>query len=237
LARDEERNLSRALDSLPAGINLLVIDHESTDDTAAIARERGARVITRPFDGFVRARRFALTQVRTRWTLMIDADEALDAVLHTAILAAPEDFDGYSMSRTTFYCGKPLRMWRGEILLRLFKTDHVRLESAPAAGGEAHLHERWESDGPTAILDGTLLHYSYPSHGTYRAKYETYTDIEAGGVTPSRAKYVTELLRAPLRFLWYAIVRGAALDGASGLRIAWSSAFYLAVVQRKALSK
>jgi (heptosyl)LPS beta-1,4-glucosyltransferase len=237
LARNEERNLARALDSLPAGTSVLVIDHESTDATAAVARERGAQVIVRSFDGFVNARRFALSQVHTRWTLMIDADEALDVPLRNGILAAPEDFDGYSVSRTTFYCGRPLRMWRGEILLRLFKTERVRLESAPAAGGEAHLHERWVSDGPTAILDGTLLHYSYPTPDVYRVKYETYTDIEAAGISPSRGKYVTELLRAPLRFLWYAIARGAALDGAAGLRVAWSSAFYLAVVQRKALAK
>jgi glycosyltransferase involved in cell wall biosynthesis len=218
-------------------MSLLVIDHESTDTTASIARERGARVIIRPFEGFVKARRFALSQVHTRWTLMIDADEALDATLRHAILAAPDDFDGYSLARTTFYCGRPLRMWRGEVLLRLFKTERAHLESAPAAGGEAHLHERWVSDGPTAILDGTLLHYSYPSAETYNAKYETYTDIEAAGVKPSRGKYTVEVLRAPLRFVWYAIARGAALDGADGLRVAWRSAWYLAVVQRKALSK
>jgi glycosyltransferase involved in cell wall biosynthesis len=218
-------------------VSILVIDHESTDATASIARERGARVIVRPFEGFVKARRFGLSQVHTRWTLMIDADEALDLKLRNAILSAPEDFDGYSVSRTTFYCGRALRMWRGEILLRLFKTDRVGLESAPAAGGEAHLHERWVSAGPTAILDGTLLHYSYPTAEAYRAKYETYTDIEAAGVRPSRAKYAVELLRAPLRFLWYALARGAAFDGVAGLRVAWNSAFYLAVVQRKALSK
>jgi hypothetical protein len=216
---------------------MLVIDHESVDATASVARERGARVIVRPFDGFVHARRFALTQVHTRWTLMIDADEALDMQLRDAIVSAPEDFDGYSVSRTTFYCGKPLRMWRGEILLRLFKTERVRLESAPAAGGDAHLHERWVSEGPTAILDGTLLHYSYPTAEAYRAKYETYTSVEAAGLSPSRRKYAEEMLRTPLRFLWYAVVRGALLDGMPGLRVAWTSACYLAVVQRKALSK
>jgi hypothetical protein len=216
---------------------MLVIDHESQDATASVARERGARVIVRPFDSFVRARRFALTQVHTRWTLMIDADEALDTRLHDAIVSAPEDFDAYSVSRTTFYCGKPLRMWRGEILLRLFKTGRVRLESAPAAGGDAHLHERWVSEGPSAILDGTLLHYSYPTPEAYRAKYEAYTSVEAAGLAPSRRKYAAELVRAPLRFVWYALVRGALLDGLPGLRVAWTSACYLTVVRRKALLK
>lgn len=213
----------------------LVIDHESEDATPAIAKARGALVIVRPFDGFVNARLFALRNVPTRWALMIDADEALDATLRDAIVSAPEDFDGYAISRNTYYRGRPLRMWRGEILLRLFKTDRVRLEASPAAGGDAHLHERWVSDGATAILHGTLLHFSYPSLQAYRQKYEQYTSIEASGVAPSRRKYASELLRAPLRFLWYAGVRGAALDGIDGLRIAWYSALYPAVVQRKAL--
>jgi hypothetical protein len=120
-------------------------------------------------------------------------------------------------------------------LLRLFKTNRVRLEASPAAGGDAHLHERWVSDGATAILDGTLLHFSYPSLQAYRTKYEHYTSVEASGIAPSPRKYVSELLRTPLRFLWYAGIRGAALDGIDGLRIAWYSAFYPAAVQRKAL--
>lgn len=237
MTRNEERNISRVLDSLPRGMQLLVVDHESTDATAALARERGATVIVRPFESFVKARRFALTQVHTRWTLMIDADEALDVRLREAMLGAPEDFDGYSVSRTTYYCGRPLRMWAGEILLRLFKTERVQLEYAPAAGGDAHLHERWVSDGPTAILDGTLLHYSYPTVDAYREKYERYTGIEADGIEPSARAYAVQAMLAPARFLWYALARGAALDGAKGLRVAWKSAWYPCVVQRKALRK
>jgi hypothetical protein len=216
---------------------VLVIDHESVDSTATLARERGATVIVRPFESFVKARRFALSQVHTRWTLMIDADEALDERLRDAMLEAPEDFDGYSVSRTTYYCGRALRMWRGEIMLRLFKTERAHLEWMPAAAGDAHLHERWVSDGPTAILDGTLLHNSYPSAESYREKYERYTDIEAGGVRPSVSAYALQTLLTPVRFLRYAISHGAMLDGVAGLRVAWKSACYPTVVQRKALRK
>jgi glycosyltransferase involved in cell wall biosynthesis len=147
-------------DALPHGVQSFVLDHESTDATAEIARSRGARVVVRPFEGFVNARRFALAQVKTPWTLMIDADERPDAALREAIIAAPEDADGYTLSRTTYYCGKPLRMWSDERLLRLFRTDRVRLEAAPAGGGEAQLHERWICEGRVRELRGVLEHYS-----------------------------------------------------------------------------
>ncbi len=216
---------------------VLVVDHLSGDRTVAIARERGATVVVRPFEGFVKARRFALEQVRTGWTLMIDADEVLDRPLREAIAGAPEDFDGYWVARTTYYCGKPMRMWRGERLLRLFRTNRARLEAMPAAGGDAHLHERWICEGPTGMLRGTLLHYSYPTHQAYREKFERYTDIEAGGLTATPAQWRSQAMRTPLRFVWYALARGSVLDGWTGLRIAWCSAAYPAVVARKALQK
>lgn len=215
---------------------VLVLDHRSTDETVAIARARGARVIERDFEGFVSARRFALSQVETPWTLMIDADEALDPRLRDALRAAPEDFDAYYLSRTTFYRGRPMRMWSGERLLRLFKTPSAHLRSAPAAGGSAQLHEHWESSGPAGMLDGTLLHYSYPTRERYREKFEEYTQIEASGIAPSRRAWIREALRTPARFAWYAFVRGALFDGVDGLRVAWWSARYPAAVRWKALA-
>lgn len=216
---------------------MLVIDHESQDETGAIARANGATVIERRFDGFVNARRFALTQVQTPWTLMIDADEVLDEYLRGAIAQASDGYDGYEVSRTTFYCGRALRMWRDEPLLRVFKTDRVRLEAAPAAGGEAQLHERWVCEGPTSLLAGSLLHYSYPTHAAYRAKFKSYTGIEAAGIRGSHAAWFAQAVLAPLRFLWYAFGRGAVLDGAAGIRVAWWSAWYPAAVQLRALRR
>jgi hypothetical protein len=87
------------------------------------------------------------------------------------------------------------------------------------------------------MLDGKLLHYSYPNAQAYRTKYQIYTDVESAGVAPSLKNYVMESLRTPLRFLWYAIARGAALDGLAGMRVAWWSARYPAVVARKALRR
>jgi hypothetical protein len=218
-------------------MRVFVLDHESSDATATIAREHGAQVVIRPFPGFVEARRFALSQVQTPWTLMIDADEALDSELRDAIVAANDAVDGYMLQRSTYYCGRPLRMWRGERLLRLFRTDAVRLEAAPAAGGNAQLHERWICDGTVAQLPGTLHHYSYPTREAYREKYERYTAVEASGVVASPARVVLESLRAPARFMWYAVVRAAVFDGIDGLRVAWASAWYPVVVYRKALRR
>jgi glycosyltransferase involved in cell wall biosynthesis len=233
LTRDEDRNLPRALAGLPRGMPALVVDSGSKDRTLEFARSWGAQVIERPWTDFVDARRFALSQVRTPWALMLDADEALDDVLRDAIVAAPQDADAYRMYRTTYFCGKPMRMWTQEPLIRLFQPGRVRLEAHPAGGGSAALHERWVSDGGVRDLDGTLLHYSYPDVATYRAKYALYTSTEAAAIAPSLPQALAASAKAVLRFGWMLLAKGALLDGWRGVYVAFHSAMYPAVVAWK----
>lgn len=215
---------------------VLVVDHESADATARIAQQHGAQVITRPFAGFVDARRFALAQVRTPWTLMIDADERLDRTLRAAISGASADADGYIVLRTTSFCGKPLRMWSNEPLLRLFRTGSARVEAAPAAGGGAQLHEHWVCEGTVSTLTGTLEHDSYPDAASYREKYARYTATEAQGLEPSIGLALAQSLLVPVRFFSLLLRRGALLDGPRGWAVAWSSALYPAVVRWKSIA-
>ncbi|MGA8385095.1 MAG: glycosyltransferase, partial [Candidatus Cybelea sp.] len=164
---------------MPRAIHVFVLDAYSRDHTVQFARGAGAVVVQREWTDFVDARRFALASVRTPWALMLDADEALDDVLCDAIADAPDDVDGYNVRRTTYFCGHPLRMWRNEPLLRLFRTDRVTLQANPAASADALLHEAWSSAGSVGELRGTLLHFSYPDVASYRAKYDRYTSLEA----------------------------------------------------------
>jgi glycosyltransferase involved in cell wall biosynthesis len=217
-------------------MRVFVLDACSRDHTMQFARAAGADVVQREWTDFLDARRFALEQVRTPWVLMIDADEALDDVLREAILHAAGDVDGYRVARTTYFSGKPMRLWRNEPLLRLFRTGAARLEAHPAAGGTAALHERWVCDGAVGNLDGTLLHFSYPDRASYRAKYERYTATEARGFAGSAMAFAREWCKSLPRFAWLLLVRGAILDGPRGIYVAYKSAMYPAVVAWKALS-
>ena len=235
LTRDEERNLPRALTSLPRGVNLLVLDACSDDHTVQFARAAGARVVQREWTDFVDARRFALAQVETPWALMLDADEALDDILRDAIVAASATRDGYRVKRTTYFCGKPMRIWRGEPLLRLFRTDRVSLNAHPAAAGFAPVHEAWSSEGDVGELPGTLLHYSYPDVATYRNKYDLYTQLEAANMRGAAPALLAALAAALPRLAWLLLGRGALLDGPRGWYVAYRSALYPAVAAGKAL--
>ncbi|MBV9271742.1 MAG: glycosyltransferase family 2 protein, partial [Candidatus Eremiobacteraeota bacterium] len=99
LTRNEERNVPRALHSLPSEMPVLVVDARSTDATVEIAEFAGATVITRPWEGFLKARLFALTQVRTPWVFMLDADEELTAELRASLRACDGSADAYRVTR------------------------------------------------------------------------------------------------------------------------------------------
>jgi glycosyltransferase involved in cell wall biosynthesis len=217
---------------------VFILDAESDDATVAIANAAGATVERRPWAGFVAARRYALAQVRTDWTLMLDADEVLDADLRAAIAAAPDDADAYSVRRVTRFCGRRIRTagWSNEKLIRLFRTASARLE-AHSVGGGADLHERWMSDGIVAELGGAIIHDSYPTLGSYREKFARYTAIEAAGVRGSASGLLGAFVMALARFPWALLRYGGWSDGWRGVFVAASSAAYPLVVQWKALGR
>jgi glycosyltransferase involved in cell wall biosynthesis len=218
-------------------MGVYVLDANSDDRTVEIATRMGAHTELRAWGGFVDARRFALAQVKTPWTFMLDADEMLDATLARALLEAGEECTAYIVRRTTLFCGKPLRRWTAEPFIRLFRTDRGRLEARPAGGGKGEVHERWLVEGDVRELPGTLVHNSYPTLESYRRKFDAYTSIEAGGLQTSRTGLARTSLIAVARFGWQLVGRGALLDGWRGLYVAFWSELYPVVVHWKALRK
>lgn len=168
---------------------------------------------------------------------MIDADESLDDVLRDAIVEADDNVDAYRVRRVTYFCGKPMRLWNNEWLIRLFRVDRVKLEAHPAGGGDAALHERWACDGPVGELAGTLLHFSYPDVAAYRSKYDRYTSLEAESINGSPLGLVGVWCTSVLRVAWLLFAKGALLDGPRGWYVAYHSAMYPSVTAWKALRR
>src|SRR5438477_6471542 len=80
IVKNEAANLRRALASVgPVADELVVVDTGSTDDSAAVAAELGARVAHFAWcDDFAAARNAALALASGAWILSLDADEELD---------------------------------------------------------------------------------------------------------------------------------------------------------------
>ena len=75
IAWNEEERLRACLESVAWADEIVVVDAESTDKTAALAREFTDRVWVRPWPGFAVQKNFALEQATGEWILSLDADE------------------------------------------------------------------------------------------------------------------------------------------------------------------
>jgi glycosyltransferase involved in cell wall biosynthesis len=76
---DEAEALPAVLAALPDGWPVLVVDNGSTDATALVARELGARVVVEPRRGYGAAVHAGLVAARAEVVAFLDGDGSLDA--------------------------------------------------------------------------------------------------------------------------------------------------------------
>ena len=230
---NEERDLPQALASLEGVADeIVVVDSGSTDRTCDLARQHGARVAFRPFNGFGDQKNFAAAQAAHDWVLSLDADEALSPELRSSLLAwktGTPGCAGYQVSRRTNYLGKWIRYsgWYPEYHLRLYRRDQARFVGA--------LHESVRADGPVGWLAGDLLHYTVRSLDEHYAKLEVFTTLAAEDLyARGRRRWRAAMcLAAPWTFANTFLFRLGFLDGYRGALIAWTSARYVYLKYQK----
>ncbi|HEY2806156.1 MAG TPA: glycosyltransferase family 2 protein [Gemmatimonadales bacterium] len=241
IAKDEERNIGRCLESV-RGVadDVVVVDSGSTDRTVEICLAAGARVVKHPFAGHVEQKNWALTQSRHPHVLSLDADEALTPELAESMAAARNDwrFDGYSMNRLTNYCGAWVRHcgWYPDPKLRLFD-----LRKGAWGGVNPHDHfEITDRSAPLGNLRGDLLHYSYYSVDEHYRQMEYFARIAARELHArgTGASALRPAIAASARFIRNYILRRGFLDGGTGLRVcqvdAWGAARKYALLRELA---
>ncbi|HVZ58580.1 MAG TPA: glycosyltransferase, partial [Patescibacteria group bacterium] len=74
LAKNEEGIIEKCLDSLGFVDKVIVIDNNSTDTTAQIAKKKGAVVITSDSHDFSKLRELGLKKITSGFVLYVDAD-------------------------------------------------------------------------------------------------------------------------------------------------------------------
>jgi glycosyltransferase involved in cell wall biosynthesis len=219
---NEEKNIGRCIDSVKnVADEIIVVDSCSTDRTAQIAQSKGAIVKLQPFLGYVEQKNMALDVASYDYVLSLDADEALDKKLETAILHEKNDFSlkGYSMNRCTNYCGKFIRhgAWYPDRKLRL-----VDRKNAYWGGDNPHDKLIMKDDGPVKHLPGDILHYSYNSIEEHVQQNNKFSTISAEtyfkrGKKTNMFKMIVHPFWA--FFLGY-VLRGGFLDGFYGFVVA-----------------
>ena len=232
ISLNEEQNLRRCLASV-AGLasEIVIMDSGSTDRTAQIAAEMGARLIQQDWLGFTAQKNHCLSHCTQPWVLNLDCDEEVSVELAASIRSFFDDGEaqkhaGASMSRRTWFLGRWIEHgdWYPDRKIRLFRREHGHWE----AEGGGQVHERLVVEGSTTLLKGDLLHYSFQNIRHYLLKHVDYSGVFSRAQQARQKKW--SLLHTIFRPLWRFtrayLLRCGFLDGFPGLWIAVATAFF-----------
>ena len=227
IAQNEEDRIEAALRSLSFCDEVLVVDGGSRDSTVARVRALGARLLERPFDGFVAQKNFAVDQARHDLVLSLDADEEVSHALRAEIQAlCLKDLKhpGYRVSRLTHYLGHEIRGtdWYPDWQLRLFDRRHGRF------AGEL-VHESVTVDGTVGTLKGELIHRPYRDEDDHLRRIDRYASLWAEAAHRKGRKAAPGVGEAAsfFAFIRNYFLKGGFLLGAVGLKISQRNAFYV----------
>jgi len=187
--KNEAANLPRCLASVAWAAEIWIVDSQSTDRTAEIGTEAGARVVQFDFNGtWPKKKNWALENLpfAHEWVLLLDADETLPPKTEAEIrriVSTPGGPDGYWINRRFNFLGQWLRhAYYPNWNLRLFRHRLGRFEKltdAATESGDVEVHEHVVVQGQTARLQAEMDHYAFPSVAVFIEKHNRYSNWEA----------------------------------------------------------
>jgi glycosyltransferase involved in cell wall biosynthesis len=222
ITKNEASRIDACLASVAFADEWIVVDSQSSDDTAERARRFGAQVSSfADWPGFGAQKQRALDRASGRWVLAIDADERVTPELAASIRRAVAAGEGgpvaHELSRLSRFDGRWIRHgdWYPDRVLRLFRRDKARFSAD-------RVHERVLADGPTGRLDGDLLHETMPTLEDALAKMNRYSSESAAerAARGQRGGLGAAIGHAAWAFLRGYVVKRGFLDGAAGLALA-----------------
>jgi glycosyltransferase involved in cell wall biosynthesis len=229
--KDEEKMIKACLESVGWADEILVVDMESTDNTADIAQKSGAKVIKCPWKGYDYGapRNLGLKNSKGRWLLYLDADERVtlelkDEIQSTINNLQSNDLVAFAIPRRNFILGKEFKhcgQWP-DYVKRLFKKATLKKWT-----GILHEEPNYIFEGKLTVGNGkaigylvnTLIHIKPNTIFEMVNKTNSWSEIEAkllyeSGHPPMN---IIRFFTAGVREFWLRMIKqGAFLDGGKG---------------------
>ena len=232
-------HLTKCLEAVKDFDEVVVCDMESTDDTREIAARYGCRIVTFPkgdHKSVEPARTFAIQSAKSKWVLVVDADEIVTPELRDVLyerIRDPKCPAGYYIPRQNMFMGMFVRDYRYDFQLRFFVREGTTWPP--------HVHTFPDVPGPTerlhAAKEARLLHLMDETMHEYIAKMNIYTDDEVDKKA-ARGYGVGALLWRPLwRFFKSYFLDGSFRMGTRGLIRSMMAATYQYILVSKIIEK
>jgi glycosyltransferase involved in cell wall biosynthesis len=175
-SKNSDKKIAKCLASVAGWADeIIVLDSESTDRTAEIAKNYGAKVYAHPFLGsWAKERNFGAEQASSEWILSLDTDEVVSDGFKAKCdeLLPNTKYVAFKFWRKNFFLGKFLRYggW-------YHKSQHLYKKGF--AHYEGMLHEKYIVNGEIGDLDAEVLHYPFDTLSEFIERQNRYTSIQA----------------------------------------------------------
>jgi glycosyltransferase involved in cell wall biosynthesis len=225
IAKNSEATIRRCLESVAWADEIVLVDSGSTDRTAEIGRELGARVHQTPdWPGHGPQKNRALDLATGDWVFSLDSDEWITPEVRAeleAAMAAPGDKAAFMLPRRSSFCGRFMRHsgWWPDYVKRLFRRGTARFSDDQG-------HDRLIVNGAVGRLAKPIHHETITSLEQLIDKMNTYSAMTARNLQQRgrRASIFTALFHGGWAFFRTYFLRAGFLDGREGLMLAIANA-------------
>lgn len=248
--KNEEKGISSCLAALKDFDEVIVVDSNSTDRTAELARDAGATVINFTWDGgFPQKKQWQLTEVQTRheWLLMLDADEFPTPELVRELRGIAQDPAetrvAFDLPVAYHFAGTGLRYGHRVVkrsFLRRGRNAFRNIDLLHLPGmGEVEAHYQPEPSGPVGRTTALLVHNDMDPVRTWFDRHNRYSDWEAyirthpetrmsvrGAKSGQGRRFDAVPLKPLVFFLYSYVLRRGFLDGRAGFDYALALSTY-----------
>jgi len=227
IAFNEAHNLREVLPTVSWADEVVVVDSFSTDGTAAVCAQFGARHVNVKFEGFGKLRNDALALLKHDWVVSIDSDERSTPELASEIrreLATGPKFDAYHVPRKSHFLGRWMRHsgWYPDYRQpQFFNRRKMRY-------ADDLVHESFELQGRLGYLKEHALQFPWPTLEIAIAKLQSYSTLMAQRyAAQNRRATLSRLLFSPAgMFLKVYLLKSGWRDGRHGMILAVFYAYY-----------
>lgn len=175
---NEEKNITKALESVKWADEIMVIDSFSTDRTVEIARNYTSFILQHEYENSAAQKNRAIPQASHSWIFLLDADEIATSALREEVMQIMKQGttnDAFWIRRQNFFMGRKIRFsgWQTDKVIRLFRRDTCRYQ-------RLLVHAEIETAGKIGRLKGKIEHHSYQQNlKTHLKKLDIYTTLGA----------------------------------------------------------
>jgi glycosyltransferase involved in cell wall biosynthesis len=232
-SHNEAELLRRCLPSVAFCAEVIVIDIDSQDETAAVAARNGARVLRHDWVPIAeRARLELVREARHDWLLFLDPDEVLPAALAAQIAALvpglESDVAVVDCPWQFYFRGRPLRgtIW-GDVSRKRTLARRGSADLRPTVHSGTRVPAGYRAADIPFSGDNAIAHYWAPGYRALVAKHWRYLKLEGqdryeqGMITGYR-----DVLRTPWpKFYESFVTRRGYRDGLTGfaLSLVWAA--------------